>query len=53
MKVIIRVGICTLTFVHYKYQLTWLVETFYLTTEEQANIKYQENQLESFEKQLE
>lgn len=51
-KILIRAGICTLTFVHYKYQMTWLIETFRLTSEEHANIKTQENQEESFEKQL-
>lgn len=51
-KIIIRVGICTLTFVHYKHQLTWLVETFHLTSEEHANIRYQENEMETVQKQL-
>lgn len=46
-------GICTLTFVHYKHQQTWLIETFHLSYEEHSSIKYDENQAEVIQNQLE
>ncbi|KAJ8939733.1 hypothetical protein NQ314_011019 [Rhamnusium bicolor] len=34
-KILLQAGICSITFVHYTYQSTWLIETFVLSCDEQ------------------
>ncbi|KAJ8917397.1 hypothetical protein NQ315_002421 [Exocentrus adspersus] len=55
-RIFVRVGICSVTFVHYTHQSPWIIETFTLSTDEQLvleeQVSSQKDVRENIEKQL-